>query len=194
MRQAFSDPQPILTEVNRQSLSRIDSRNEEKHSDLMSKAAEHRAALHKVQDGIVQIEKKVVQAESAFHQRLESIENDMSKTVESSDRHFHEITAKVEGTQTSVTSLRSTGEQILHCLRTFPQEMRGMLENIIRANWQMYQILLNIQQRTDRSPTGLLESNIRFEDALGDYRELPYEFFRHWEVRITLDTNSILVY
>ncbi|KAL2043072.1 hypothetical protein N7G274_004132 [Stereocaulon virgatum] len=33
-----------------------------------------------------------------------------------------------------------------------------------------------------RGPTSLLETDIRFEDALEEYRELLYEYFRHWEV------------
>ena len=178
-----------LTDNERQTLSRMDSRDKEKHSDLMSKVAEHRATLHKVQDGIVQVDEKISRAGAAFDKRLEGIENNMTQARETSSRGFDEIVAKVKGTQTSVMSLRSTGEQILRCLRTFPREMRELLQKILIANWQMYQILLKIQQTTVRSPTGLLDSNIRFEDALGDYSELPYEYFRHWEVRITASTN-----
>lgn len=169
----------------------------------MSRAAEHRAALHKVQDGIVRIEKKVVRADSVFHQRLDSIENDMPQAMRSSDRHFHEISAEVEVTNTSVTSLRSTGEHILRCLRTFPREMRELLQNIIRANWQMHQVLLNIQQKIDRSPTALLESNIQFEDALGDYllvalqkpiavTEASMQRLRIWIMRFDADCKSML--
>ena len=169
-------------ECNRNTLSRMDSRNQKKHSDLMSKAAEHRAALHKVQDGIVQIEDKMSRAGAAFDRRLDGIENDMSQAREASSRRLDGMGAKIGDTQASVMSLRSTGEQILKFLRTFPREMRELLENILRTNWQTYQVLLRIQQSTTRSPTGLLESNIRFENALGEYRELPYEFFRHWEV------------
>ncbi len=170
------------------------SQDKEKHSDLLSKAAEHRAALHKVQDGIEQVEQKVSRAGAAFDERLASIESKMSQARETSDRHFDEIGAQVVDTQTSVTSLRSTGEQILRYLGTFPREMHELLQSILRANWQMYQVLLKIQQSISPSPTGLLNSNIRFEDALGDYKELPYEYFRHWEVRIRAATNSSLIY
>lgn len=167
----------------------MDSRDKEKHSNLMSKVAEHRAILHKVQDRIVQVDEKVSRAGAVFDKRLEGIENNMTQAREISSRGFDEIVAEVKGAQTSVLSLRSTGEQILRCLRTFPREMRELLQKVLFCNWQMYQILLKIQQSTVRSPTGLLESNIRFEDALGEYRELPYEYFRHWEVRITAFTN-----
>ena len=159
----------------------------------MSKVAEHRATLHEVQDGIMQVDEKLSQAGAAFDQRFDGIENNMTQARETSSRRFDEIGAIVKDTQTSVMSLRSTGEQILRCLGTFPREMRELLQKILCANWQMYQILLKIQQSTTRSPTGLLQSNIRFEDALGDYRELPYDFFRHWEVRVTAFTNIVPV-
>ena len=167
------------------------SRDEEKHTDLMSKAAEHRAALYKVEEGMVQIGEKISQVGAACEQRLDGVEDNVSQAKETSNRRFDEIGAKFEDTRTSVMSLRTTWEQILGCLGTFPRarEMRELLQKILRANWQMYQILLKIQQSTARSPTGLLESNIRFEDALGDYREMPYEYFRHWEVRITAFIN-----
>ena len=180
-------------EGNRHTLLRMDTRNQEKHSDLMSKAAEHRAALHKVQDGVAQIEDKMSRAGAVFDRRLDGIENDITQAEKTSSRCLDEISAKVGDTRTSVMSLRSTGEQILKFLRTFPGEMRELLENILRANWQTYQVLLRIQQSTTRSPTGLLESNIRFEDALGEYRELPYEFFRHWEVSTTVFKHTIAV-
>ena len=182
-----------LTDNNRQSLSRMDSRDKEKHSDLMSKVAEHRATLHKVQDGIAQVDEKVSGARAAFDQRFDGIENNITLARETSSHRFDEIRASVKDTQTSVMRLRSTGEQILRCLGTFPKEMRELLQKILCANWQMYQVLLKIQQSTARSPTGLLKSNIRFEDALGAYRELPYEFFCHWEVRITAFTNIVSV-
>lgn len=49
-------------EANRQNRSRLDS-------NLMSRAAEHRAALNKVQDGMVQVGERLTQAEIALNQR-----------------------------------------------------------------------------------------------------------------------------
>lgn len=183
----------LLAMNTQQSLAHIGVQVEEKHSDLMSKAAEHRAALHKVQEGMVQVEEKVSRAGVACNVRLDSMENKMTQAKEAFDHRFDEIDAKVESTQTSIVNLRSTGEEILRCLGTFPREMRELIQCILHANWQMYQVLLKIQQSTARSPTGLLESNIRFEDALGDYRELPYEYFCHWEVRTTAITGFVIV-
>ena len=95
-------------EGNRQILSRMNSQNQKKHSDLMSKAAEHRAALHKIQDGVAQVENKLSRAGAALDRRLDIIENDMSQAKKASSCRLDEIGAKVGDTQTSVMSLRST--------------------------------------------------------------------------------------
>ena len=79
-------------------------------------------------------------------------------------------------------SLRSLAEQIMNYISTFPSEMRDLLQKFLLSNWQMYQMLPSIQQSTARSPTGLLESSIKFENAMVELRELLYEYFRHWEV------------
>ena len=101
---------------------------------------------------------------------------------EASHEKLDAISAKAGATHASIMSLRSLGEQMMDYVGQFPKEIRDLLHAILLSNWQMYQVLLQIQQRTSNSLTGLLDSNIRFEDALGEYRELPYEYFRHWEV------------
>lgn len=97
----------------------MDSRGEEQHGDLMSKVADHRAVLHRIQDGITAVEEKVSRAGAAFGQRLDGIDKAISQAGETSSHRFDELDAKVEHTQTSVLSLRSSGVQILRCLGAF---------------------------------------------------------------------------
>lgn len=52
-------------------------------------------------------------------------------------------------------------------------------QKILQSNWQIYRML---QQNVPTSPTGLLATDIKFEDALGQIQTLAYEHFRHWEV------------
>ena len=73
-------------------------------------------------------------------------------------------------------------DQILALMINFPSDMRDMLKRILLHNSLIYQAMLQIQRNTARSPTGLLESNIKFEDALGEVMQLPYAYFRYWEV------------
>ena len=42
---------------------------------------------------------------------------------------------------------------------------------------------MQIQKDLPRGPSQVLSDNIYFEDALGRVKSLPFEFFRHWEVR-----------
>ena len=128
----------------------------------MSKIAEQRATLHQVHDSIERVESK----------------------MEGLDSSCRAILSKVEETQTSVMSLRSLGEQIMASIRTFPHDMRDLLQSIMQADWRTYQAVLQIQERLARSPTSLHDSNIQFTNVLGEYRELPYEYFCQWEVRV----------
>lgn len=128
----------------------------------MSKIAEQRATLHQVHDSIERVESK----------------------MEGVDSSCRAILSKVEETQTSVMSLRSLGEQIMAFIRTFPHDMRDLLQSIMQADWRTYQAVLQIQERLARSPTSLHDSNIQFTNVLGEYRELPYEYFCQWEVRV----------
>ena len=79
-------------------------------------------------------------------------------------------------------SLGRIGQHVMDFVTTFPAEMRGLLRAILQSNWQLYQLLRASQHRLGPSPTGLLDSNIVFEDALGQVQELPYQTCRHWEV------------
>lgn len=145
-----------------QTLSRTEARGKREHTDLMTKVIEHRAALDQVQHQITDLEKNMTNADEVRSAKFDVMSN------------------KVGETQQSILSLRGIGEQISALLQSFPLEMRDLLRGILRSSWNIYQILLQIQQDTPTSPTGLLESNIKFEDAMGDRRELPYDIFRHW--------------
>ena len=146
----------------RQTISSIDKRTKQQHGNLMSKIAEQRATLHHI------------------HHSVECIENRM-EGVESNSRA---ISSKVDETQLSVMSLRSLGEQIMAFVRTFPHDVRHLLQSIMQVDWRTYQAVLQIQERLARSPTSLHESNIQFTNVLGEYRELPYEYFCQWEVSV----------
>jgi hypothetical protein len=92
------------------------------------------------------------------------------------------ISSSLKSMQTSLLNLRSLGERMLQSITTLPSDIRDLLRKILRSNMQIYYLLLQNQNTLSPTPTMLLQSNIRFEDALGVVRELPYQWFRHWEV------------
>ena len=144
----------------------MNARTKQEHGDLLSKIAEHRAAMTTTQKSVELLNDKVSQEGADIRGRLDAISN------------------KVDATHVSIISMQSLGGKILYYIRTFPTEVRGLLQTIMWNNWQMYQVLLQIQQNTSRAPTALHASNIRFTNVLGEYKELPYEYFCHWEVRM----------
>lgn len=149
---------------HRQTLSKMNSRIAREHGELLSKIAEHRTTLAHVQKQVESLKDNMIEERTATGARLDAISSDTNAT------------------QASVTDLRTIAEQITGYIRTFPQNVRDALQAPMQSNWQMYQILPKIQQAISRGPTSFCASNIRFTNALGEYRELPYEYFCHWEV------------
>ena len=142
----------------------MNSRTAREHGDLISKVAEHRAIALHVQEQVETLKNNLTEEGIAIRAKLDAISSDTNAT------------------QASVTSLRTMAEQITDYIRTIPQSFRESLQAPMQSNWQMYQVLLQIQQTFSRAPTSLHVSNIRFTNALGEYRELPYEYFCQWEV------------
>ena len=110
----------------------------------------------------------------------------MDSRTKSAQKDDHEmltsIHARIDNMELSVVQPRHFGQQIINYLNTFPRKIQQLLRAIFQSNLQIYQMLLQMQQNIPARPTNLLESNIRFEDALGEIKELPYEYFREWEV------------
>ena len=142
----------------------MNTRATKEHGDLMSKIAQQRASLQGIQNQVEQLKDGLNDQAAANRARLDA------------------ISSTTDATQASVLGLRSLGDQIMQYISTFPRDIRDLLRKILRSNWQIYQVLLLLEAKIAPNPTMLLGSNIRFEDALGVYTELPYEFFRHWEV------------
>ena len=141
------------------------------HDDLMYKVAEHREALKEAHGQIGYMSDRMERSEIASNAKLDS------------------ILCKAEETQEAIMSLRSLREQFINYVGAFPQEVRNLLQGIAWSNWQIYQVLLQLQHRIPYRPNEFHNPQLsfRFENALGEVKDLPYEIFRDWEVRaITL--------
>ena len=152
----------------------MNKRTKQEHGDLISRVVENRAALRQVQGFVEHIDDRVERIEATSQVRLDA------------------ISSKSDAIQASLMNLRSLGDQIMAFVRSFPDEIRELLHKIVQVDWRTYQAVLQIQDRLDRSPTSLHDSNIHFTNVLGEYRELPYEYFCHWEVRALLHCSSPL--
>jgi len=145
-------------------LSRISAEMRSSVQGLEGKIAEHHATLYSVQERTQSMDDRTKLAQVADHEILES------------------VCAGVDRMDHSVVQVRHLGQQIMDYLNAFSEKIQGSLRAILQSNLQTYQLMLQMQQNISPRPTNLLESNIRFEDALGEIKELPYEYFRHWEV------------
>ena len=151
----------------------MNARMKQEQKDLHCKIAEHRTKLEQVQTSIENLEGNISQKTAAVCEKLNT------------------ISEKANATQLSVLSLRHFRDQIMAYIRTFPKEGIELLKTVIKNNAQIYQTLMQIQHSVSRAPSSLQPSNLRFTNVLGEYRELPYEYFCHWEVRRL--SNSLLV-
>ena len=61
------------------------------------------------------------------------------------------------------------------------QEDHQELVSLVRDETE--RVRLAVQQRIPATPTARVASNIKFTDALDRYKELPYDYFRSWDVR-----------
>lgn len=176
-----------------ETLSKLDKQMSGQHIQVSQKLQEQTALMRDIFKGVQDTKNEVVMSHEATRrdallsstrqeQKLESVDNKLSGVLQ----NLSELTLNLHSTQTSLASLRTLGLQVLAFLRAFPSELQSLLKMIIRTNMQMYVLLLGISERIGASPTLLLQSNIKFEDALGVRRELPFEWFRSWEVRETI--------
>lgn len=131
---------------------------------LEEKITEHQNVLHSVKERTQSMDDRMKLFQVADHEILESID------------------ARVDKIDHTVVQARQFGQQIMHYLNAFSGKIQGLLRAILQSNLQTYQLMLQMQQNISPRPTNLLESNIRFEDVLGEFKELPYVYFRHWEV------------
>ncbi|KAL8851133.1 MAG: hypothetical protein Q9221_003936 [Calogaya cf. arnoldii] len=113
--------------------------------------------------------------------KIDAMNVKIEETTDTTHDKIDRLSTKVEHVQTSVSSTRSVAKQVFDFLISFSREAQETMRAIIQSNWQIYRILLEVQDRVAQTPTGLLNSNIKFENALGEYWEFPYEVFRHWE-------------
>jgi hypothetical protein len=162
-----------------ETVSAMDSRSRQEHQSLLSEMIRIRSSLNQFRDDMQHTEQSAkarnFASDSVLHSKIDNFNHSTSSALQS-------ISSSTRSIQSSVLSLRDIGQQILHFLNSFPREIRDLLRHTLRMNFHIYHLLVNLQNSMGRSPGLLLESNIRFEDALGRTRELPYQWFRHWEV------------
>ena len=73
-------------------------------------------------------------------------------------------------------------EQLLSMVGKFSVEALKLLKRILETDLEIYALLRQVQERLPRGPPEATHDCIHFQDALGRTQELPYRYFRYWEV------------
>ena len=173
-----------------ETLSRMESYSSSHYQQLFEKLEEHTVCMQKVLRGVDGAKNEMFLSHEAIRREASGSSDRLQQGLDNVNVGMENMTQCLSGlsigfasAHTSLVTLQTLSSQIVGFLRSFPMELRTLLDTVIRTNMRMYVMLLSIHERISASPTLLLQSNIRFEDALGVTQELPYEWFRSWEVR-----------
>lgn len=123
---------------------------------------------------------------------LEPVQDQLNVVAVASERKLDSISMDVMSIATSVSHFGGILSNIVRFLRAIRSETRAALQQILQTNMQIYAMLVASQNNINATPSLLLESNIQFEDALGRKSSLPYQWFRHWEVRAIIHEISLI--
>ena len=125
-------------------------------------------------------------------ERAQSMNHQIQLTQAADHEMLESICDRVDKMDRSVVQASRFGQQMMTHVDRFSGRIYGLLQAILHSNFETYQTLLQQQRDVPPRPTNLLESNIRFEDALGEIKELPYAYFRHWEVEAKAVQSLVL--
>jgi len=176
-----------------ETLSRTERRLSTDQEEILARVQDAKDGMSRLREDIKRMDASTTAVQEQHRQETADSSNQLAQQLSqinnntaSTNQSIYSLTSGFASISTSLTRLCDLGTQALAILRSFPAELRMLIQTIVRTNIQMYAILLEVHRRIATSPTLALESNIRVEDALGEIRSLPFEWFRHWEVTTVL--------
>lgn len=164
-----------------EALSRLEASSEH-YDDVLVRLDTHRLDLGRISNQMEGTKKELSDQISATAKPLQQKLEDVAQQSSDTRLSVVSLTAAFASLQGSFMGLRSMCLEMLAILQKLPTDLLAIIREIQSSNVQIYALLLKIASSVPASPTWLLSSNIRFEDALGVIWELPYEYFKHWEI------------
>lgn len=165
-----------------EALSRMEAQSSQHHNDVLVELGSHQQNFHDISNKLDTTKDELAREISATFKSLQRGVEDTARQGSDTKLGVVSLTTAFISFQASFVSLKDVCLEMLLTLERLPTDLLTMLRNIKESNVQIYTLLLNIASSVPASPSWLLTSNIRFEDALGVVMELPYEYFKHWEV------------
>ncbi|CAG8954558.1 hypothetical protein HYFRA_00004475 [Hymenoscyphus fraxineus] len=165
-----------------------DMMSRKRHNQLMMSIEIHRSKIDSLSKESREMRDDIIHSQRSTNRKISELKGDIESKLEKVSenttrlaRSYNSMNLLLSSSRASFFYLRVLPAQVLNFLRTFPAEIRALLEKILRANMQMYATLVRIQTQLASSPRFPGTENIVFEDGLGVVRELPYGWFKHWE-------------
>lgn len=183
-----------------ETLSTHESRAGKRHNLLMMNIEMHRSKLDSLSKEAREVKEQLVNSQRSTSKKIRNLEqkldSKLGKLTENITRlaqSYKVLKTGLSSSGVSLLNLRGLPAQIIAFIGTFPSEIRNLLAKILHINMQMYSTLLRVQDQLASSPTLNSLACIIFEDGLGVVRELPYEWFKYWEVSHKLDHHRFFL-
>ena len=177
---------------------RIEAQAQSRHNILLREAGQHTTKLERLSRQIGQVQKDT-------YSSTRDIMGLCLDTTAGTERMFRSAQQRSQKIEDEITSIRKqqndigshmldhfqsmffhlrmvgmAGASVLGCLIPFSEKVLRYLRGNMKANIEIYALLLRIQSSMPKQLNN--GDQIHFEDVLGRTKTLPYEYFRHWEV------------
>ena len=179
-------------------LLQIKVQAESRHDILLWKADQHTRKLGRLNQRIGQVQRDSYSStrdimrlclgatagtESMFRsaqQRSQKIEDEMQSIRKQQNDMGSQMLDHFQHMFFHLKMVGVAGASVLGCLIPFSEKVLRYLRENMKANLEIYALLLKIQSSM---PKQLVHGDqFHFEDVLGRTKALPYEYFRHWDV------------
>ncbi len=123
-------------------------------------------------------EHRFIMAEYRYQQtetQLFSMEKQQAETQSKLSVGFRSVLSEVD-------TIRAIGRSLLSMLVPFSEKALEYLRTNVKANMEIYALLLRIQTSIPQGMFLSRQDSVHFEDVLGRKKFLPYDYFRHWDV------------
>ena len=123
-------------------------------------------------------EHRFTMAECRFRQtekQLLSVEQQQAETKSQLSVGFRSVLSEVN-------TICTIGRSLLSMLVPFSEKALEYLRKNVRANMEIYALLLKMQTSMPQRMYLSRQESVHFEDVLGRKKLLPYDYFRHWDV------------
>ena len=107
--------------------------------------------------------------------QLLSVEEQQAGTQSQISMGFRSVLCEVD-------MIGAMGRSFLSMLVPFPEKALEYLRKNMKANMEIYALLLKIQTSIPHGMFPSRQDSVHFEDVLGRKKLLPYDYFRHWDV------------